>query len=58
MSPLEITIGVYTIRKILSATIIYKDVQHKLTTNNLNNFFIQFWFKYCNHMNDIEMTAL
>ena len=33
MSPLEITIGVYTIRKILSATIIYKDVQHKLTTN-------------------------
>ena len=36
MSPLEITIGIYTIR----------------------NLFIQFLFKYCNHMNDIEMTAL
>ena len=35
MSPLEITIGVYTIRNLTTilATIIYKDVQHKLTTN-------------------------
>ena len=30
----------------------------KSTILQSNNFFIQFWFKYCNHMNDIEMTAL
>ena len=54
--PSEYILHVYGI---LSATIIYKDVRAAQTDDkHINNFFIQFWFKYCNHMNDIEMTAL
>ena len=57
MSPLEINIGVYTIQNLVC----YYHIQGRAAQTDdkhLNNFFIQFWFEYCNHMNDIEMTAL